>query len=104
MKFVARLLFKCKVLTEMLVLQATEVAQNCIRNVLNVLNKVLATRTFLVGERVTLADISCVCNMLLLYKQVSLEDNNAIATSELFFLCVVCVCVRYWSRPLESHM
>lgn len=37
---------------------------------LSVLNKVLDTRTFLVGERVTLADISCVCNLLLLYKQV----------------------------------
>ena len=28
------------------------------------------TNTFLVGERVTLADITVVCNLLLLYKQV----------------------------------
>lgn len=51
--------------------QATEQAQETVKTALHVLNEVLATRTFLVGERVTLADITCVCNMLLLYKQVS---------------------------------
>ena len=37
---------------------------------LAVLDATLATKTFLVGERVTLADITLVCNLLLLYKQV----------------------------------
>jgi elongation factor 1-gamma len=41
-----------------------------VRGCLEVLDAALATRTFLVGERVTLADISLVCNLLLLYKQV----------------------------------
>lgn len=50
--------------------QATKQAQECVRNCMEVLDKALATRTFLVGERVTLADITAVCNMLLLYKQV----------------------------------
>lgn len=52
--------------------QATEQAQETVKTALHVLNEALATRTFLVGERVTLADITCVCNMLLLYKQVRL--------------------------------
>lgn len=43
-----------------------------VRKVLGVLDAVLATRTFLVGERVTLADITVVCNLLLLYKHVRL--------------------------------
>lgn len=54
-----------------IVLQGTEAAQACIKNIFAVLDEALATRTFLVGERVTLADISCVCNLLMLYKQVS---------------------------------
>ena len=38
---------------------------------LSLLNQHLNTRTFLVGERITLADISVACSMLWLYKQVS---------------------------------
>ena len=52
-------------------IQATEQAQQTVKTALDVLNGALATRTFLVGERVTLADISCICTLLLLYKQVS---------------------------------
>lgn len=37
---------------------------------LGVLNQHLNTRTFLVGERVSLADITVVCSLLWLYKQV----------------------------------
>jgi len=37
---------------------------------LTLLNEFLTTRTFLVGERVTLADIGLACNMLMLYAQV----------------------------------
>ena len=41
-----------------------------VKKCLDVLNNALLTRTFLVGERVTLADISVACNLLMLYKQV----------------------------------
>ncbi|KAJ3602085.1 hypothetical protein NHX12_029845, partial [Muraenolepis orangiensis] len=41
-----------------------------VKKVLSVLNQHLNTRTFLVGERVSLADISMACSMLWLYKQV----------------------------------
>eukprot|EP00731_Ephydatia_muelleri_P035644 Em0144g14a len=50
--------------------QATKQAQDTLKSLLGVLNNALATRTFLVGERVTLADISVVCDLLLPYKQV----------------------------------
>ena len=52
------------------IIQATEQAQGTVKAALGLLNEALATRTFLVGERVTLADITCVCNLVLLYKQV----------------------------------
>jgi len=57
----------------LIISQATEQAQGTVRKVLEVLDAALATRTFLVGERVTLADITVVCNLLLLYKQVLLH-------------------------------
>ena len=41
-----------------------------VKKCLTVLNNVLLTKTFLVGERVSLADISVGCNLLMLYKQV----------------------------------
>uniref|UniRef100_A0A8C5ND85 Eukaryotic translation elongation factor 1 gamma n=1 Tax=Gouania willdenowi TaxID=441366 RepID=A0A8C5ND85_GOUWI len=50
--------------------RATEQAKEDVKKVLTVLNKHLNTRTFLVGERVSLADITVVCSMLWLYKQV----------------------------------
>ncbi|XP_068615897.1 elongation factor 1-gamma-like [Brachionichthys hirsutus] len=50
--------------------QATEQAKEDVKRVLAVLNKHLNTRTFLVGERVSLADIAVACSMLWLYKQV----------------------------------
>ncbi|KAG9340526.1 hypothetical protein JZ751_021346 [Albula glossodonta] len=40
------------------------------QRVLSVLNEYLLSRTFLVGEAVTLADITVVCALLLLFKQV----------------------------------
>ena len=51
-------------------IQVVKQAQEDIRRVMEILNNVLATRTFLVGERVTLADITVACNLLLAYKQV----------------------------------
>ncbi|XP_071833687.1 elongation factor 1-gamma-like [Apostichopus japonicus] len=50
--------------------QNTERAKAQVKKVFDYLNEYLKTRTFLVGERATLADISVACNLLLLYKQV----------------------------------
>ncbi|XP_041468648.1 elongation factor 1-gamma-like [Lytechinus variegatus] len=50
--------------------QQTEKAKESLKAVLSFLNEYLKTRTFLVGERVTLADISVGCQLLLAYRQV----------------------------------
>ncbi|XP_013395930.1 LOW QUALITY PROTEIN: elongation factor 1-gamma-like [Lingula anatina] len=50
--------------------QNTERAKEDIKKALGVLNTVLRTRTFLVGERVSLADIVVACDLLMLYKMV----------------------------------
>ncbi|XP_033100004.1 elongation factor 1-gamma-like [Anneissia japonica] len=50
--------------------QNTERAKGELKNVMCYLNEHLKTRTVLVGERVTLADISVACNLLMLYQQV----------------------------------
>ncbi|KAJ8045178.1 Elongation factor 1-gamma [Holothuria leucospilota] len=50
--------------------QNTERAKEQIKKVLSYLQEYLKTRTFLVGERITLADISVGCNLIVLYKQV----------------------------------
>jgi len=50
--------------------QEHEKAAANVKKCLELLNNALLTKTFLVGERVTLADISVCCNLLLLYKQV----------------------------------
>merc|ERR1711942_266451 len=49
---------------------ATERAKEDVKSALKTLNDHLLTRTFLVGERLTLADIAVACTMLSLYKQV----------------------------------
>merc|ERR1712126_744886 len=49
---------------------ATERAKEDIKAALKTLNDHLLTRTFLVGERVSLADITVACTLLSLYKQV----------------------------------
>lgn len=50
--------------------QANERAKNDLKATLGVLDAHLKTRTFLVGERVTLADICCMCNLILPFKWV----------------------------------
>ncbi|XP_077995519.1 elongation factor 1-gamma-like [Glandiceps talaboti] len=50
--------------------QNSERAKDDVKKILNVLNEHLKTRTYLVGERVTLADITTACNLLMLYRQV----------------------------------
>lgn len=57
-------------------LQATEQAKEEMKKVMSVLNQHLNTRTFLVGERVSLADVSVVCSMLWLYKQVRMTFSE----------------------------
>merc|ERR1712243_356302 len=49
---------------------ATDRAKEDIKAALKTLNDHLLTRTYLVGERVTLADIAVACTLLSLYKQV----------------------------------
>ncbi|PIO15418.1 hypothetical protein AB205_0084960 [Aquarana catesbeiana] len=50
--------------------KATEQAKEELKHVLATLDSHLQTRTFLVGERVTLADITVACSLLWPYKQV----------------------------------
>uniref|UniRef100_A0A8W8I0T1 Elongation factor 1-gamma n=4 Tax=Magallana gigas TaxID=29159 RepID=A0A8W8I0T1_MAGGI len=50
--------------------QETEKAKEQVKKALGVLNGHLSKRTFLVGERISQADISVACNLLLLYKHV----------------------------------
>merc|ERR1712212_1101207 len=57
--------------------QNTEKAKNDIKKVMEVLNNHLLTRTYLVGERISQADISVACNLLLLYKHVMDPDFRA---------------------------
>lgn len=54
--------------------QTFERAREDIKAALTVLNAYLLPRTYLVGERVTLADISVACTLLNLYKEV-LDPN-----------------------------
>lgn len=63
----------CKVILLSGSFQATEQAKEDVKKVLAVLNQHLNTRTFLVGERVSLADITVACSMIWLYKQVWLS-------------------------------
>ena len=60
-----------------LLFQATEQAKEETKKVLAVLNQHLNTRTFLVGERVSLADVSVACAMLWLYKQVRTAPHRS---------------------------
>ena len=53
-----------------LFLQETEKAKEQVKKALGVLNGHLSKRTFLVGERISQADIAVACNLLQLYKYV----------------------------------
>ena len=52
--------------------QNTERAKEDIKLALGVLNQHLLTRTYLVGERISLADICVACNLLSLYQLASI--------------------------------
>lgn len=51
-----------------------EQAKNELKNILQLLNNYLLTRTYLVGERITLADITVACDLLLLFQWVYLIE------------------------------
>jgi len=51
--------------------QDTEKAKEQIQKALTVLNDYLKTRTYLVGERISQADITVACDLLLAYQYVS---------------------------------
>lgn len=53
-----------------LVTQATEKAKEDVKKAMAALNGHLLTRTYLVGERISLADIAVCCNLLQLYQWV----------------------------------
>ncbi|XP_045153137.1 elongation factor 1-gamma [Echinops telfairi] len=68
--------------------QATENAKEEVRRILGLLDAHLKTRTFLVGDRVTLADITVVCTLLWLYKQgiwVMLRAQHVCGSEETSF-------------------
>ncbi|XP_007952220.1 elongation factor 1-gamma-like [Orycteropus afer afer] len=70
--------------------QATENAKEEVRQILGLLNAHLKMRTFLVGERVTLADITVVCTLLWLYKQVlELSFCQAFPNTNRWFLTCI---------------
>jgi elongation factor 1-gamma len=49
---------------------STEKAKNDVKKVMEAMNQHLLTRTYLVGERISQADISVVCNLKMLYTHV----------------------------------
>jgi len=50
--------------------QNNERAKSELKNILQLLNNYLRTRTYLVGERITLADIAVACDLLLLFQWI----------------------------------
>jgi len=53
-----------------------ERAKDELKNILQLLDNYLRTRTYLVGERITLADITIACDLLLLFQWVKKKFNN----------------------------
>merc|ERR1712080_331077 len=57
--------------------QDTEKAQTHLKKCLTLLNGFLETRTFLVGERVTLADITLACNMMMRTHKYWIQNSES---------------------------
>jgi elongation factor 1-gamma len=70
--------------------QETETAKEHITRCLDVLNAYLESRTYMVGERISLADIVLASNLILLYKQV-LEPSfrNSFGNVNRWYLTIV---------------
>lgn len=56
--------------------QNHERAKAELTNILKLLNNYLRTRTYLVGERITLADIAVACDLLLLFQWVRIDLDS----------------------------
>jgi len=65
-------------------------AKETVKCAMQLLNNHLMTKTFLVGERITLADISIACNMVMLYKHVMVDSfrNQYPNVNRWFLTCV----------------
>lgn len=74
-----------------IILQSTDKAMEDVKKCLTVLNNVLLTKTFLVGERVSLADISVGCNLLMLYKQVCDNSDTCICCNPQHCQDILCI-------------
>ena len=74
-----------------IILQSTDKAMEDVKKCLTVLNNVLLTKTFLVGERVSLADISVGCNLLMLYKQVCDNSDTCICCNPQHYQDILCI-------------
>ncbi len=53
-----------------------ERAKDELKHILQLFDNYLRTRTYLVGERITLADITIACDLLLLFQWVKKKFNN----------------------------
>lgn len=70
--------------------QATETAKEEIKKALSHLNNHLSTRTWLVGERITQADISVACTLSMLYKNVlDATFRNSYANVNRWFMTAI---------------
>jgi elongation factor 1-gamma len=65
------------------ILQDTEKAKEQLQKALGVLNGYLQTRTYLVGERITQADITVACDLLLAYQYVSSHNDVVVMDRKL---------------------
>ena len=75
--------------------QATEKAKEHLKAVLGFLDQYLKTRTFLVGERLSLADISVGCQLLALYKQVSTQTSAVRFTHPMFMTVLLLILSKF---------
>lgn len=62
-----------------------EHAKGELKNILQLLDNYLRTRTYLVGERMTLADITIACDLLLLFQWVRKLKNKLFFNMKLIF-------------------
>lgn len=64
-------------------------AKEELKQILQVLNQHLRTRTYLVGERITLADIAITCDLLLLFQWVIQKNIYRFLLMCVFFLVII---------------
>jgi elongation factor 1-gamma len=69
--------------------QETERAKGQVKKAMTVLDNYLQIRTYLVGERISQADISVACNLLSLYKYVSSKIGFSYSTCTFKFSLLI---------------